>query len=109
LSLTYHYFIDLFISKTNAGWSLEAHTSNPSYSESKDQEDQGSNPAQANSLQDPLSKKPITRKRAGGMAQGIGPELNISTAKMNARLGAVVHPVIIPVTWKMGHRRRAKS
>jgi hypothetical protein len=32
-------------------------------------------PAQANSLRDPISKLPITKiKRAGGMAQGEGPE-----------------------------------
>jgi hypothetical protein len=34
-----------------------------------DQKDQGSNPAWANSFQDPISKKPVIRKRAGGVAQ----------------------------------------
>jgi hypothetical protein len=29
---------------------------------------------QANSLQDPSSKNPITKSRAGGVAQGEGPE-----------------------------------
>jgi hypothetical protein len=33
-----------------------AHTHNPSYSGDRDQEDRGSNPAQANSLQDPIMK-----------------------------------------------------
>jgi hypothetical protein len=32
-------------------------------------------------LQDPISKIPITKKRAGGVAQGEGPEFNISTEK----------------------------
>jgi hypothetical protein len=34
-----------------------AHTYNPSYSGGRDQEDRGSNPAQANSSQDPISKQ----------------------------------------------------
>jgi hypothetical protein len=38
------------------------------------QEDRGSNPAWANSsTRDPISKKPSI-KRAGGVAQGVGPE-----------------------------------
>jgi hypothetical protein len=35
-----------------------AHTHNPSYSGGRDQEDHGSKPAQANTLQDPISKNP---------------------------------------------------
>jgi hypothetical protein len=35
---------------------------NLSYSEGRDQEDHGSKPAWANSSQDPVSKKPITKK-----------------------------------------------
>jgi hypothetical protein len=50
-----------------------AHAYNPSYSGVTDQEDQGSKPAQANSLRDPISKIPIT-KRNDGVAQGEGPE-----------------------------------
>jgi hypothetical protein len=50
-----------------------AHTCNPSYSGSRDQEDHGLKPARANSSQDPISKIPNT-KRAGGVAQGVGPE-----------------------------------
>jgi hypothetical protein len=46
---------------------------NPSYSGGRDQEDQGSKPAQANSLWDPILKIPNT-KRAGRVAQGEGPE-----------------------------------
>jgi hypothetical protein len=50
-----------------------AHTCNPSYSGGRDLGDQSSKPAQANSLPDPISKTPI-KKRAGGVAQGVGPE-----------------------------------
>jgi hypothetical protein len=35
-----------------------AHTCNPSYSGDRDQENLGSEPAQANSLRDPISKSP---------------------------------------------------
>jgi hypothetical protein len=50
-----------------------AHAYNPSYSGGRDQEDYGSKPVWANSLQDPISKIPNT-KRAGGVAQSVGPE-----------------------------------
>jgi hypothetical protein len=52
-----------------------AHACNPSYSESRDQEDHSSTPAQANSSWDPILKNP-SQKRAGGVAQGVGPEFN---------------------------------
>jgi hypothetical protein len=50
-----------------------AHSYNPSYSGGRDQEDCGLKLAQANSLRDPISKIPNT-KRAGGVAQGVGPD-----------------------------------
>jgi hypothetical protein len=50
-----------------------AHACNPSYSGGRDQEDHGLKAAWANSLRDPISKKPITKK-AGGVAQGVSPE-----------------------------------
>jgi hypothetical protein len=50
-----------------------AHSCNPSCSGDRDQEDRGLKPAQAKSLQDCILKIPNT-KRAGGVAQGIGPE-----------------------------------
>jgi hypothetical protein len=50
-----------------------AHACIPSYSGGRDQEDHSLKPAQANSLRDSISKIPNT-KRAGGVAQGIGPE-----------------------------------
>jgi hypothetical protein len=46
-----------------------ANAYNPSYSESRDQEDHGLKPAQANSLRDPILKKSYHNERAGGVAQ----------------------------------------
>jgi hypothetical protein len=40
-----------------------SHACNPSYSRGKDQEDFCYKPEWANSLQDPISKKPITQKK----------------------------------------------
>jgi hypothetical protein len=40
---------------------MVAHTCNPSYSGDRDQEDHGLKPAQENSSQDPILKKPITK------------------------------------------------
>jgi hypothetical protein len=51
-----------------------AHARNPSYSGGRNQEDRGSKPIQANSSQDPISKKTSSQKRAGGVAQGVGLE-----------------------------------
>jgi hypothetical protein len=51
-----------------------AHAYNPSHSGGRDQKDCCSKPAQANSLQDPISKKPLSLKRAGGVTQGEGLE-----------------------------------
>jgi hypothetical protein len=53
---------------------LMGHACNPSYSGGRDQEDRGLKPAQANSWQDPISKKTHHRKTADGVAQGKGPE-----------------------------------
>jgi hypothetical protein len=50
-----------------------AHAYNPSYSEGRDQEDRGSKPAQANTLQDPISKN-SSQKRTGGVVQCESPE-----------------------------------
>jgi hypothetical protein len=44
------------ITTADTSQALVAHACNPSYSEGRDLEDQGSKPAQANSLQDPISK-----------------------------------------------------
>jgi hypothetical protein len=52
-----------------------AHSCNPSYSGGRDQDDHSSKSAQANSSWSPISKKYLSKKkkRAGGMAQGVGP------------------------------------
>jgi hypothetical protein len=75
-----------------------AHACNPSYSGDRDQEDHGLKPAQANSSQDPISKKPITKKqnkknhqknpsqkRAGEVTQGVGPEFKPQYKKKKER------------------------
>jgi hypothetical protein len=72
-----------------------AHTCNPSYSGDRDQEDCGSKPAQANSLQGPVSKIPNThtkKNRAGGVVQGAGPEFKsqYNTAKKKRSLNYIV-------------------
>jgi hypothetical protein len=40
----------------------------------RDQEDRSLKPAQANSPQDPIWKKNLHKKRAGGVAQDVGPD-----------------------------------
>jgi hypothetical protein len=57
-----------------------AHACNPSFSGGTDQEDYSSKPAEANSSRDPILKKAI-RKRAGGMAQGVGSEFKPQNQK----------------------------
>jgi hypothetical protein len=52
---------------------LVAHACNPSYSGGRDLEDQGSKPTQADSLWDPILKKPFTKK-GWWVAQDVGPE-----------------------------------
>jgi hypothetical protein len=47
------------------------HACNPSYSGGKDQEDRG---LKSTSLQDSYLEKTHHKKRAGGVAQGVGPE-----------------------------------
>jgi hypothetical protein len=53
---------------------MVAHTCNHSYLGGRDHEDHSSKPAQANSSQDPIWKKIPSQERAGGVAQGVGPE-----------------------------------
>jgi hypothetical protein len=50
-----------------------AHVCNPSYSGGRDQEDLGLKPAQQ-IIQETLSQKNPSQKRAGRVAQGVGPE-----------------------------------
>jgi hypothetical protein len=71
-------------------WTPVAHTYKPSYSGDRDQEDCSSKLAQANSLQDPISKKKKTfirkkKKRADGMTQSVGPEFKPQYHKKRER------------------------
>jgi hypothetical protein len=50
-----------------------AQAGNVSYSGDRDQEDRGLKPAQTNSGKTHLGKNP-SQKRAGGVAEGVGPE-----------------------------------
>jgi hypothetical protein len=50
-----------------------AYTCNPSYSGGRDQEDCGSEPARQIVCKT-LSQKNLQQNRAGGVAQGVGPE-----------------------------------
>jgi hypothetical protein len=55
------YILSFSTRKKSDSWLLVAHTCNPSYSGGRDQEDWGSKPAWANSLQVPISKTPHTK------------------------------------------------
>jgi hypothetical protein len=63
-----------------------AHACNISYSGGRDQEDQHLKPAQPGQIvhEIPISKNP-SQKRAGGVAQGVGPEFKPSTTKKKKR------------------------
>jgi hypothetical protein len=75
-------------------WVPVAHTCNPSYSGSKDQEDQGSKPAWANSSARPYLEKPHYKNRTGGVVQGVALSLNPSTKKKNFYAG---YPPCLPM------------
>jgi hypothetical protein len=53
--------------------------------ETRNQGDHGSKPARANSSQDSILKKTPEhhKKRAGGVAQGVGPEFKLQYHKKN--------------------------
>jgi hypothetical protein len=51
----------MFLRSSNFSWAPVAPACNPSYSGGRDQEDRDLKPAQANSSQDPISKKPFTK------------------------------------------------
>jgi hypothetical protein len=63
-------------------WTPVAHTCNPSYSGGRDQEDCGLKSAPANSSRPHLETHP-SQKRAGGVAQGVGPEFKLQYCKKN--------------------------
>jgi hypothetical protein len=57
-------------------WAQVAHTCNPSYSGSRDQEDHSLKPALQMFIRYYVFKK--SQKRTGGWAEGVGPELSTS-------------------------------
>jgi hypothetical protein len=85
--LDYHYILE---KKKNQA--PVAHTCNPSYSGGRDQEDLGSKPAPGKSFERPYLKKNPSQKRAGGMAQGVGPEFKprCQKKKKNRRVNQVL-------------------
>jgi hypothetical protein len=60
-----------------------AHACNPSYTGGSNQEDHGSKPAQANSSQDPVLKKPFTKIRLMEWLKVKALSSSPSTAKKN--------------------------
>jgi hypothetical protein len=59
-----------------------AHTCNPIYSGGRDQEDHSLKPANSGQIVCKiLSQKNPSRKRAGGVAQGVGPEFKLQYSK----------------------------
>jgi hypothetical protein len=56
-------------------WAPVAHTYNPSYSGGRDQENRSSRPTLGKQFERPYLKKHPSQKRAGGVAQGVGPGL----------------------------------
>jgi hypothetical protein len=77
-------------SKRKTSWTLVAHTYNPNYSGDRDQEEHSSNPAGAKSSSDPFSKNP-SQKRAGGVAQGVGPEFKPQYRKKKKKRKRTAH------------------
>jgi hypothetical protein len=76
--------------KWQSGQALVAQACNPSYSGDRDQEDRDLKLAWANSSQDPISRKSITKKKkTGGVAQGIGPEFKSQYLKKEEKRGRV--------------------
>jgi hypothetical protein len=74
---------EVVIIRVSLSCTLVAHAYNPSYSGGRDQEDRGSKPAWVNSSRGPYLKKTLHTytythttftKKAGGEAQGLGPE-----------------------------------
>jgi hypothetical protein len=65
-----------------------AHACNLGYSGGRDQEDHYSKPAWAHSSRNPISEKIPSQKRAGGVAQGVGPEFKLEYHKKENNVAA---------------------
>jgi hypothetical protein len=70
-----------------------AHTCNPSYSGGRHQEDHGSKPA--NSSQDPISKKPITKKRRRGSTKLEALNTNPRAAKKKKKTRGLIFRILL--------------
>jgi hypothetical protein len=66
-----------------------AYACNPSYPGGRNQDDCGSNPAQAYSSVRPYLEKKPSQKRAGGVAQGVGPEFKPWYCKKKLKKGSL--------------------
>jgi hypothetical protein len=78
-----------------------AHACHPSYSGGRDDvEDRGLRPAWANSSRGPISKIPITKKKAG-VAQGLGPEFKSRywKKKNKTKLTSTQSPTTLSTIW----------
>jgi hypothetical protein len=64
---------------------IVAHTSNPSYSEGRDQEDCGSKQAWKIVCKILFQKNPTQKNRVGGVVQGISPEFKPQYCEKNKR------------------------
>jgi hypothetical protein len=62
-----------------------AHACNPNYSGGRDQKDLSLKPDPANSSTSPYVRKKPSQKRAGGTAQGVGPEFKLQYRKKRGR------------------------
>jgi hypothetical protein len=60
--------------KRVSSWASAAHVYNPSYLGGRNQEHHSSKPAKANSSKDPISKKPITKKKGWWSGSRYRPE-----------------------------------
>jgi tRNA A22 N-methylase len=62
LKISLGYIVRPCLKKNKISQVLVAHTCNPSYTGGRDQEDRSLKPAWANSLRNPILKKPFTKK-----------------------------------------------
>jgi hypothetical protein len=93
------------ISKIHFIQAPEVQDYNPCYSRSRDQEDHVPKPEWANSSQDPVSKTPITKKRASGMTQGLGAKLepqycnNNKKSMVSTYVNVTMKPPCMTIIW----------
>jgi hypothetical protein len=97
------------ISKGKRSWAPVIHTCNPSNSGGRDQEDHTLKPAWANSLQDPISKNTYhkkKKKKAGGVAQGIGSQFKFQYCKKKKRKNILRKLELMPSDCQVGKKEK---